>query len=78
MEKRRTKTKHFWSNFDRPLFPEDSQNRKKIRTSAEKLQLLGSPDISKSRIYLVSPFLSVAYFYRETGGVATQSGRIKV
>ena len=43
MEKERTQSLNFWSNFE-PMFPpEDGQNWKK--SGAEKLQSLGYPKI---------------------------------
>ena len=77
MEKGRTKTQHFWSNFNSPLTSEDSQSQKKT-ISAEKLQPLGYPDMSKSEKNTITFWNIWAIFARKQGGVTTQTGGTKV
>ena len=77
MEKGRTKTQYFWSNFNSPLTPEDSRNQKKA-ISAEKLQPLGYPDMSKSEKNRITFWNIWPIFASKQGGVTTQNGRTKV
>ena len=56
MEKGWTQSKHFWSKFDALLPPWRWLKFKKISSSGEKRQTLGYPNMSKSRLYLLSPF----------------------
>ena len=56
MKKRQTQVFQFWSNFDHPFPPEDGRNRKKIKSSGEKLQPFGLCKYVK--IKAMPPFLS--------------------
>ena len=50
MEKGRTQSWHFWSNFDTSFPPEDGENNKKkyISSNVENLQSLSYPNMSLS------------------------------
>ena len=53
-EKETDQSLHFWSNFD-PFLPEDGQNRKDIISGGKKIQPLGYPNMSESRVDLLPP-----------------------
>ena len=54
-EKETDQSLHFWSNFNHPFLSEDSQNRKDIIIGVEQIQSLGYPNMSESRLGLLSP-----------------------
>ena len=85
MKKRRTQSFHFWSTND-PFSPWRLPKWKKIRSSGEKLQLLGYANMSKSRLYLLSFFPEkhdyflpyLGNFAKKQTSVTNQRVRIKI
>ena len=84
--KNRSQSLHFWSNFDHPFPPEDGLNRKRQAVVGKKPQALGSPNMSKSRLYLLSPFQEkhdyflqyLGYYAGKQGSVTNQRVKIKI
>ena len=74
-----------WSNFNPPFSCEDDRNRKNCYSAGKHLPL-EYPNISKSRLYLISLFREkyyyflhyLAYFWQEHGWVTSQRVRIKI
>ena len=78
MEKKWTKTKHFWSNFDSPICPEESRNRKKSGL-VRKNVCCWAKEMYQNQGFISSPLSSLwPTFTGKQSGVLTQSGRIKV
>ena len=55
-EKGRIQSFHFWSHFEPAVTPWRWRKSKKVNVGKEKLQPLGYPYMSKTRLYLLSPF----------------------
>ena len=85
MKKWRAQSLQFWSSLD-PVSPWRWLKSKKISSSWEKLQPLDYPNMSKSRLYLVSPFQENtitfcniwAIFARKQGRDTNQKIKIKI
>ena len=54
-EKETDQSLHFWSNFDHPFISEDGQHRKDIISGGEKIHPMSYPNMSESRLNLLSP-----------------------
>ena len=83
---RRNQSLHFWCNLNNPLPPEDDLNRIKQLLLQKKLQPLGYPILSKSRLYLLSHFREkydyflhyLGYFWQQKDGVTIEKFRINI
>ena len=86
MEKARTQSQHFWSNFNSSFPPEDGQNKKNEqqwgKTSATELSKYVkmkslSPLPYQRKILLLSAIFQ-RHFTRKKGWVTSQRGRINI
>ena len=85
MEKGRTQSSRFWSNFDTSFPPEDDENNKKkyISSNVENLQSLSHPNMSLSPLPFFEKntisFCSVwDIFTRKQSAIKSQRRRIKI
>ena len=74
-KKERTQTLQFWSNFNFPVSPRSWPKSKNYILLQKNFQPLSYPNISKSRLYLLSSFIErydyllpyLGYFWQDTG-----------